>query len=102
MDDPGAARPLSADEADVLAAPGCPCGCGTTALLVTDAHAPRASVLDAHPAAADFTAPGQGGVVTLTTADGLLQELRLSWWGEEPTPMPRAADLTHPWCAPGR
>ena len=123
MEGPGDARPLSADEADVLAlllaqhfpgavqlrlqarrvlaAPGCACGCGTIALHVTDVHAPRAHLLDEHPASADFAAPGQGGALTLITADGLLQQLRLSWWGEDPTPMPRAVDLTHLWCAAG-
>ncbi|WP_432573231.1 hypothetical protein [Kineococcus sp. SYSU DK005] len=117
----GAARPLSEDEAGVLAAllaqdfpgaaqlreqaehvlaaPGCGCGCGTITLHVTDAGAPRARTLDAYPASADYGAPGEGGVVTLVTAGGLLAELRLSWWGERPTPMPRPADLEHLWCA---
>ncbi len=66
---------------------------------VADAQVPRAGVIDAHPATADSAAPGGGGVVTPVTADGLLEELRLSWWGGEPPPMPRACDLTHLWCA---
>ena len=100
QDFPGAAE-LRRQAEHVLAAPGCTCGCGTITLFVTDAHAPRARTLDPHPVAADYAAPAEGGVVTLVTADGLLAELRLSWWGSDPTPVPRAADLTHVRCAAG-
>ncbi|WP_432510896.1 hypothetical protein [Kineococcus sp. SYSU DK001] len=109
-------RPLTADETGVLAAllaqhfpgvaelrqqaphalavPGCGCGCGTISLIVTDPRAPQARTLDSQPAAVDFSAPGEGGVITLIVIDGLLDELRMSYWGEDPTPMPSPEHLT--------
>ena len=52
-------------------------------LRVTGADAPRARTLDAHPAAADHSAPVEGGVLVLVTASGLLERLGLSWWVEQ-------------------
>ena len=99
QDFPGAAE-LRRQARSVLAAGGCPCGCGTLTLLVPDPDAPRATALvDAHPAWAAFPAPGEGGVLTVVTANGLLAELRLSRWGAEPVALPAPGDLTHLRCA---
>ena len=93
QDFPGAAE-LRPQAAHVLAVPACGCGCGTISLVVTDPRAPRACTLDSQPAHVGFSAPGEGGVITLITVDGLLDELRMTYWGEEPTPMPSPQHLT--------